>query len=221
MRSKDTVETKVVTIKHTDVLTAERGQSIPPYEVSEWAKDKTTSEIHDEIKRRREEKRATAGFLDHEDLTLEMLWWESVGRSRRSAADVAAELTSDEQKRLAVAEARQREAYVAYLAAGEALSSLGSGQVVPGGGVIVELRPGMTARQAETVTTWDLAQRDLEDAQTNLTAVRGAIDARRQARRAGGQKEINRAGFLANLKRYGVELSKDVKTTMRQYYGRD
>jgi hypothetical protein len=78
--------------------------SIPPYTVSEWAKDKTPEEILEQIQLRRRDKRLAGQFLDWSDLTLEMLLSEKQMRARRTPLELLSEPTDAEAARIAKAE---------------------------------------------------------------------------------------------------------------------
>ncbi|TAL12957.1 MAG: hypothetical protein EPO00_01250, partial [Chloroflexota bacterium] len=108
----------IPTITHDDVLEAHADWAgVPPYDVSEWATDKTQAELFDEIQRRRNVKRATGGLLDHSDLTLEMLWAESGQRARRSPAEIAGQPKPNEAETIALAESAYLDANRAHLLA--------------------------------------------------------------------------------------------------------
>jgi len=237
------MSTKVPTISHDDALEPDPayGDMIPPYDVSEQAKGKTTAELYQDVLDDRAMKRATGGLLDHRSLTLEFLWAESIGRGRWSDADRAAQPTDDESKRLAAAETAYLAADAARKAAAEAVRNASRA-------AIVDMRKvtGDTAGALDyALNEWQLrpstkpaavkaGERSVEEAQRRLEAaekacgealvrlnnVRANQAARQQGRRQGAQASLSRTAFLENVRRSGGQLTAKVKEAMNLHYGR-
>lgn len=213
--------------------------TIPPYIVSEAANGKTTAELFDDVLEDRARRRAAGQLLDHESLTREFLWAESVARGRRSPADIAASSTADELARLATAEAeyaaadaRRKEAHARkadsnreYLQvvrkhAGDGFGSVDSAlarwRTKPS-----EMPPEVREfeRKSRHVRDAELAEaeRACSEALVRLNNVRANQAVRRQQRRADVQKEINRAGFLDNVRRLGGDMKAAVKAAADDY----
>jgi len=208
-----------VTIKHGEEgdRTKWGAGGIPPYEISEWAEDKTVEQLYAELERRKGVARVTTGLLDHEYATLEWLAAEKRQLVGRSAADVAADPTEAERKAFSdaatpyyLAKSQTQDAQDAREAALrariEASQSFGSQSF---GASFPE------AERRKLIEAEEDAKAALEEARKREGVLLIAFNrtqadnaAASQARRREAQAGINREGFLANAARYGATVDK-------------